>query len=482
MTRSDQSPREPQLARIPDRRWLALLAFACLVAMLVSGYLGWVALTSSKIAGCGGGRLFNCGHVISSRWSLWMGIPVSLLAFGLYISLGASLYVGTSNRFAENVKAKAWRFATFFGLSAGMAAIWFISLQVFAVQHLCSYCLVAHACGLLTATILLIKRPFGVKSMIRVAGLSFVGLGLLIGGQFLTKPPATYEIETFDTPAVETEVFEFEAPIFLPPAEPELEAPLSQNREIQTRKSLANGFELMVQSVGIAACQTDFASLILAGGVLQDSGEQKSSSDSKTSPEKTAERRLVSIIGGSVQLDIAQWPLVGSKEASHVFVEMFDYACPHCRHTHETIKGAGAKLGGDLAVVALPVPLSSACNSSVQVTGPKFTESCELAKLAVAVWRTDPTKFTEFHNWMFVGADAPTYAAAKQHAATLVDGEKLDTELKSQIPSMYIAKNIELYKRAGSGNVPKLMFSSTSIVGEFTSVDGLVDIIRRDKK
>jgi len=37
-----------------------------------------------------------------------------------------------------------------------------------------------------------------------------------------------------------------------------------------------------------------------------------------------------------------------------------------------------------------------------------------------------------------------------------------------------------LYKRVGEGSIPKLMFPRTSVVGKFTSVDGLVDLIRRE--
>jgi hypothetical protein len=37
---------------------------------------------------------------------------------------------------------------------------------------------------------------------------------------------------------------------------------------------------------------------------------------------------------------------------------------------------------------------------------------------------------------------------------------------------------VELYKLAGKGNVPKLIFPSTTVVGEFTSGDSLVEIIK----
>jgi protein-disulfide isomerase len=232
-----------------------------------------------------------------------------------------------------------------------------------------------------------------------------------------------------------------------------------------------------------------FATQVAQGGSPQDdnslkSDQQKNSeSTSATAGTKDkAKRRLVSMNGGSVRLDIAQWPLVGSLNAKYVFVEMFDYSCSHCRKTHWAIKGAAEKLGGDLAVVVLPVPLNASCNNSVKVTSSQFIESCEIAELAVSVWRIDATKFAAFHNWMFAGDKAPTFAKAKAHAETLINEEKLVAELSSKVPSQYIAKNVELYKRAGSGNVPKLIFPRTTIVGEFTSIDALVDVILRETK
>ena len=216
--------------------------------------------------------------------------------------------------------------------------------------------------------------------------------------------------------------------------------------------------------------------------VQQGTTEKQAVAAKPATPAAQAERRLVAINGGTVKLDVSQWPLSGSPSAKYIFVEMFDYSCPHCRHTHAAIKGASTSLSGDMAVVVLPIPLNANCNNSIQVTNPTFNESCEVSKLAVAVWRIDPVKFTKFHNWMFEGETAPTYAAAKAHADTLVDSQKLDTEIASGVPAQYIAKTVELYKRAGSGNVPKLIFPTTSVVGEFTSAEGLVEIIKQQIK
>src|SRR5579863_5426117 len=73
-------------------------------------------------------------------------------------------------------------------------------------------------------------------------------------------------------------------------------------------------------------------------------------------------RRLITVAAGEITLDIRQWPLLGKPDAKYVFIEMFDYTCPYCRATHQAVRGAMEHFGDNLAIIALPVPLDSACN------------------------------------------------------------------------------------------------------------------------
>ena len=458
------------LAPLPSAKWVVVMVVASVIAIAVSGYLGYVSLTSSKIAGCGEGSVFNCGHVTTSQWSLWLGVPVSLLAVGLYVGLLGSLFVGASKRFSDSVRHFGWALVSVFAIAAGMSAIWFISLQVFVLNHLCTYCLAAHACGLVAAAAVIWLKPVGHVSMKMVSSLSVVGVAALVGGQFMTEAPKKYQVEQFEASAAEdAEVFEFEAPFAAPSQTP---AVLDVSSQVPSTHQLKQAIAAVLSPASALSSQ-------VSQPAIQQKSDQSAAAATKDEP---AERRMVVINGGTVKLDVAQWPVAGSTSAKHMFVEMFDYSCPHCRHTHKAIKSAKEKLGGDLAVVVLPVPLNAACNQTIQVTNPTFAESCEISKLAISVWRVDPKKFTKFHNWMFESEKAPTYAMAKAHAETLVDPQKLSKEMESGVSAKYIAKTVELYKKSGKGNVPKLMFPTTSVVGEFTSADGLVDIIKQQSK
>ena len=219
----------------------------------------------------------------------------------------------------------------------------------------------------------------------------------------------------------------------------------------------------------------------------QEETQEQESTDGETASTQEIEaaktepappRRVVQFSGGTTKLDVRQWPLAGDPEAKHIFVEMFDYTCPHCRSTYGAIRGAKATLGKDLSVVVLPVPLSSQCNPLITKNNPKHIESCQLSKLAVCVWRANPEQFEVFHDWMFENTDCPNYATALTKAIELVGQEALEVELNKTIAAKYIERNVQLYQRAGGGEVPKLLFPTTTVVGEFTSADGLTKLIQ----
>jgi protein-disulfide isomerase len=202
----------------------------------------------------------------------------------------------------------------------------------------------------------------------------------------------------------------------------------------------------------------------------------------KKPPEKTAarKRRIITVAGGQVALDIRHWPLLGKPDAKYVFVEMFDYTCPYCRATHQAVRGAMEHFGDDLAILALPVPLDSACNRNVGYTAAEHAEACEIAKIAVAVWRVSRKQFAPFHSWLFDPAYRRTAAEARQHAAELVGENALRDELNLPHAANYILKHVELYERVGSGSLPKILFPSSTVSGSVESAGTLIDMISRD--
>ncbi len=169
----------------PSIRIVWILRLLSLVALAVSSYLAWTSWTGSKIAGCGGG-LWDCDHVTSTRWSTWFKIPVGFGAAGLYVACLTAL--ACANSLNETRRIWAWRLITIAGLTAGLAAVWFISLQVLAIGHLCKWCLVAHGCGLTIAGIVLWRRPASPNTL-GLSAVSVAGIAVLVGGQLAYAPP-----------------------------------------------------------------------------------------------------------------------------------------------------------------------------------------------------------------------------------------------------------------------------------------------------
>lgn len=541
----------------PSARITWILRGLCAVAFCISGYLGYTALTSSKVAGCGDG-LFDCSHVLSTRWSNWFGIPVGIPAFGLYaVCLGGLAFANSENVTRRRI---VWSVMTLAGISAGLAAFWFISLQVLVIGHLCPWCLGAHSCGLIVGGLMLWLRPAGHHTT-ALATLSVLGVGVLVGGQLAYKPEPVLEVEYFDEvqpeasgvavpPGEETapdgdsemfappgmdddaEVFsppgaddstgvfappgaDDESGVFAPPGadleeneETEFAPPVIEEQMPNESPTQAGFSPLLLVLLTALLCspaaaqesqqksnkpaagnseakqaQTQKSDAVASGNTAAaDSTDAKNTTANKPAPKPKPKARIVSFSGGRTRLNVRHWPLIGNPDAKYIFVEMFDYTCPHCRNTHRAIDGAFKKMGDDLGIVVLPVPLDARCNSSVRVTNAQHREACEVARIAVAVWRCNPSIFHEFHDWMFSTSRSRTAREAKAYGERLVGKDKLDAELAKPYAMQYLKKHVQLYQRVGGGTVPKMLFPRATLGGSITSSSTMVRTIERHLK
>ncbi len=547
--RTESSPALPGTATTRVVRGL------CFVALIASGYLAWSSLYANEVFGCGGGQVFDCGHVLNSKWAKLFGISVSVPAVALYGSLLCVLSFMTTKAPLAIQKA-GWSMVTFGGIAAGLAALWFIGLQTFVLKHFCPYCLAAHACGLTLAAIMLYQRPVGNRLTSLLAGASVAATAVLVTGQVMGPTPPTYVEETFgesstsdlaglagdsESDSVPTdEVFAPPGGLFEPPAglfepppvamEPQpadsttvsegttvgegtAESPpaadsdtgtVSETEAVLKNLRQASGIEFVSpseqpsgepatadenapQSRGSEPSVVSTLLLVLpvqTSGISHllwqespaeetnddepaDSGNTTGSSETDAPPAP-----IVSVADDKIRLDARHWPLLGKSDAPYIFVEMFDYTCPHCRNTHNAIKGAFERYGDDLAVIALPVPLNRKCNSAA-TGGAEHTHACEIAELAVAVWRTKPAAYRDFHDWVFLSSANTQPTVARKKAEELVGADALKAELANPYAGQYIAKHVELYKRVGAGTVPKLMFPKSTISGEMSSTSEL---------
>jgi uncharacterized membrane protein/protein-disulfide isomerase len=432
--------------------------FACsATALISSSYLAWASLTSSAVAGCGGGSVFDCSHVLHSKWSTVLSIPVSIPAIATHLLVLSMLLSKFDSKRWEDFRWSAIGFAS---LSAAAAALWFIGVQVFMLNHLCQYCMVAHACGIILAVMYLRSRPAQGVSLKWIAAAASMSVGGLILLQTTSAAPPTHELINYPQSQGGSDVStEEEALLFEPPQSAD------SPQTFWTPETLRN--QLVREASRLAMMLSP--EMVLSCELTAD--------DDKLTVRDDKPIVRSALILNSIKLETGFWPLLGKPDAELVFVELFDYTCEHCQRTHKAIEGARQKLGDRLAIITLPVPLDAACNPSIKTTDANHLESCLMAKLAIAVWSIDHDKFAEFHNHLF--EKKPNYAAALIKAKELVDGEKLTATLASKLPGEYVAKHIALYQRAGSGTIPKLMFPKTTSVGAIDSADLIVNLIEQ---
>jgi len=136
---------------------LSAIRLLILVAMAISAYLAWIALTNGKVVGCGPES--GCDKVLQSRWAYWFGAPVSLFALAVYsLILGASFRLRADT--PPEVQRKTWAWLVTCALLVAGAALWFTGLQVFNLKAVCPFCMAAHASGFVAAVLLLVSAPF----------------------------------------------------------------------------------------------------------------------------------------------------------------------------------------------------------------------------------------------------------------------------------------------------------------------------------
>jgi protein-disulfide isomerase len=185
-------------------------------------------------------------------------------------------------------------------------------------------------------------------------------------------------------------------------------------------------------------------------------------------------------------LDPHAVPLVGSPDAPYVVTLLFDYKCPHCQQMHFMLDEAIRRYGGKLAFALCPTPLNSQCNPYIPQDVDEYKDSCELAKVGLAVWVAKREAFPAFDRWMFSWESGDRWHprsldAARAKAVELVGRAKFDAVRADPWIDQYLQTSIRIYGatiQGGNGGVPKLVFGSRWVIPEPYDADDLVLILQ----
>ncbi len=222
--------------------------------------------------------------------------------------------------------------------------------------------------------------------------------------------------------------------------------------------------------------------LLIGGQFLRVKPTNRVSPMPPPSVAESPASRTLSLYDGLFQLDLNEVPRLGSADAPHVIVSLFDYTCHHCRSLHGMLDQARQRSKGQLAVIMLPVPLDSSCNALVRMTASENRNACQYARLALAVWETAPNAFPGFNSGLFESDHPPSISEARQQAERLIGVPALNSCLAGAWGKSQLAINFALFKtngkRAGSMQLPQLMVGKNVSVGKFNSLENLLALLR----
>ncbi len=305
-------------------------------------------------------------------------------------------------------------------IAAAGVSLWFIGVQVFAIGSFCPYCLVTDLCGIalgVVATIFALRSayaqrgitqprtmqpglmalrttmplggrtaPLAVQAersspwLIPAIGGAIPLIGLLIGGQLL------FASKTFDLQKV------------------------ALNESIQmvgsktdaTNSASPGGTERVAMRVP-AEEENNVRPSLPANSTKPTSNSEAAVKDSSTAgheksasspppsePAEPAKKRLVKFLGGKLTLDIYEHPVIGSREAPHIAIEMVSYDCSHCRKMYATMEHALERYGDQVALLVMVQPLDKECNKLITDPAASHPGAAPSARLALGVAQSEP--------------------------------------------------------------------------------------------
>lgn len=176
-------------------------------------------------------------------------------------------------------------------------------------------------------------------------------------------------------------------------------------------------------------------------------------------------QRLVSFDEGRKVFDVMALPRIGPADAKHVMVEYFDYQCAACRALDPFLKSLMAKHSSEICLIVLPVPLDRSCNPGLPASDAGHPGACASARVALAVWKTEPSRFPLLHE-SFLADPPPDEAAALRRAAKWVPLERLESVMSDPWLDRLIAANISDWQTLSGANrtLPKLWIRDRRIL------------------
>jgi uncharacterized membrane protein len=183
--------------RVGRRRHLWAARVLLTAATLVASYLAYFSLSGAALPGCRPED--GCGDALSSAWANWLGVPVSLPAIALYVALFAVTFAAP-RKLPPVTRRRLWIACLVLGSMILAAAIWFVGLQMFALEQWCKWCTTTHLLASAAGGIMIHQARSATRSRQPIlnakevkwvaAGAAVLGWVVLAAGQLTNAAPA----------------------------------------------------------------------------------------------------------------------------------------------------------------------------------------------------------------------------------------------------------------------------------------------------
>lgn len=175
--------------------------------------------------------------------------------------------------------------------------------------------------------------------------------------------------------------------------------------------------------------------------------------------------RIVRFGEGRKSFDAASLPRLGSPDAKHVLVEYFDFQCPSCRIMSGYLSALVERHPAEICVLLMPVPLDPVCNEAFVPGDVGHPDSCELTRIALAVWRENPDAYPALHR-AFLSNPPPKVPDALALARKQVPRATLDAAMKDPWIDELIQANVSAWVSLSgkTKNLPKLLIRDQRIL------------------
>ena len=186
-------------------------------------------------------------------------------------------------------------------------------------------------------------------------------------------------------------------------------------------------------------------------------------------------------------IDYHSAPMVGFPDAPYVVTFLFDYQCSHCQRIHFMLDEVISRYDGKLAFALCPAPLNTQCNPYIPRDVDQFRNSCELAKISLAVWIADRKVFPAFESWMFTYESGDRWhprslEAARAEAVELIGQAQFEASITDPWIGHYLETSTQIYGQTiqgGMGGIPKLVFGPRWVIPVPDNADDLVLILQK---